>query len=129
MMPVIFLDQRLVIRLHSRLVKRFGGISGLRDDNLLKSALARAPQKASYGCQDIFELASAYLFGISKNMAFVDGNKRVAVLIAAVFLRENGYEIEAADAHLYALTLGIASGEIDEEGATRFFRDFARPRT
>ncbi|MEF0939233.1 type II toxin-antitoxin system death-on-curing family toxin [Rhizobium sp. BR 362] len=128
-MPIIFLDQKLVIRSHSKLVKRFGGISGLRDDNLLISALARARQKATYGCHDICELAAAYLFGISKNMAFVDGNKRASLLIATVFLKENGYEIEATDAHLYALTLGVANGEIDEEGATRFFRDFAKPRT
>jgi len=83
--------------------------------------------KANYGCDDVIELAAAYLFGLARNHAFVDGNKRIAIVTAGVFLLENGYEIETTDANLYAFVLAVAAGEIDEEGATRFLRDFCIP--
>lgn len=69
----------------------------------------------------------AIFFGLARNHAFVDGNKRIAIVTAGVFLLENGYEIETTDANLYAFVLAVAAGEIDEEGATRFLRDFSLP--
>ncbi|MGO4137220.1 type II toxin-antitoxin system death-on-curing family toxin [Rhizobium brockwellii] len=76
---------------------------------------------------NVIELAAGYLFGLARNHAFVDGNKRIAIVTAGVFLLENGYEIETTDANLYAFVLAVAAGEIDEEGATRFLRDFSLP--
>lgn len=126
-MNVIFLERPLVERLHAMQIQRFGGAPSLRDENAFESALARPVNKASYGCQDIIELAAAYVFGLAKNHAFVDGNKRIAIVAAAVFLMENGYEIATDDATLYTFVLAVAAGEIDEEGATRFLRDVSVP--
>jgi death on curing protein len=123
MMPMIFLTRPFVEQLHKMQIKRFGGSFGLRDEGALESALARPINKAQYGSKDVIELAAAYLFGLAKNHAFIDGNKRIAIATAAVFLMENGYKIETTDANLYSFVLAVAAGEIDEEGATRFLRD------
>jgi len=126
-MSFVFLSRALVERLHLRQIERFGGAYGLRDAGMLESALNRPLNKATYGCDDIIEMAAAYLFGLAKNHAFVDGNKRIAIVATAVFLMENGFEIETSDAQLYQFILAIAAGEIDEDGATRFLRDFTLP--
>ncbi|NEJ70776.1 type II toxin-antitoxin system death-on-curing family toxin [Rhizobium phaseoli] len=121
------LTRPLVETLQKMQIERFGGLAGLRDEGALESALGRPRHKAHYGCDDVIELAAAYLFGLARNRAFIDGNKRIAVVTAGVFLLENGYEIETTDANLYAFDLAVAAGEIDEEGATRFLRDFSVP--
>ncbi len=123
----VFLHRKIVQRLHEMQIERFGGAYGLRDEGVLESALARPINKAAYGCDDLMELAAAYLYGLAKNHAFIDGNKRIAIVAAAVFLMENGWEIDADEGQLYTFVLSIAAGEIDEEGATRFFRDFCVP--
>ncbi|MBW8320069.1 MAG: type II toxin-antitoxin system death-on-curing family toxin [Arenimonas sp.] len=119
----VFISRPVVETLHQMQIERFGGAYGLRDEGALESALARPVNREAYGCEDVNELAAAYLFGLAKNHAFIDGNKRIAIVTAAVFLMENGYEIDATDAELYAFVLSVAAGEIDEEGATRFLRD------
>ncbi|MBM7049441.1 MULTISPECIES: type II toxin-antitoxin system death-on-curing family toxin [Rhizobium] len=126
-MPVLFLTRALIEQLHEIQIKRFGGSYGLRDEGILESALARPINKAQYGTEDIIELAAAYLFGLVKNHAFVDGNKRIAIVAAAVFLMDNGYRIQTTDANLYSFVVAVAAGEIDEEGATRFLRDVCIP--
>lgn len=122
-----FLSRQLVEAMHREQLRRHGGPEGLRDPGALESALARAENKAAYGCEDICELAAAYLFGLAKDHAFVDGNKRIAIVSAGVFLMSNGFMLETDDAKLYAFVLGVAAGEIDEDGATRFFRDHVVP--
>ncbi|MGY5779139.1 type II toxin-antitoxin system death-on-curing family toxin [Rhizobium sp. LEGMi135b] len=128
-MPVTFLTRPLIEQLHMIQIKRFGGSYGLRDESSLESALARPINKSQFGSEDIIELAAAYLFGLAKNHAFIDGNKRIAIVAAAVFLMENGYRIETTDANLYSFVIAVAAGEIDEEGATRFLRDVCIPYT
>jgi death on curing protein len=125
----IYLLRDIVERLHEMQIERFGGAYGLRDEGGLESALARPISKAAYGYDDLMELAAAYLVGFSRNHPFIDGNKRITIVAAAVFLMENGYEITADEAQLYAFVLAVAAGEIDEDGATRFFRDFCSPLT
>lgn len=123
MSSFFFISRPVVETLHQMQIERFGGAYGLRDEGALESALARPVNREAYGCDDVNELAAAYLFGLAKNHAFIDGNKRIAIVTAAVFLMENGYEINATDAELYAFVLAVAAGEIDEEGATRFLKD------
>lgn len=122
-----FLSRRLVEALHREQLKRHGGAEGLRDEGALESALARPENKAAYGCDDACELAAAYLFGLTRNHAFVDGNKRIAIVAAGVFLMSNGFSLETDDARLHAFVLAVAAGEIDEDGAARFFRDHIEP--
>ncbi|ERM00046.1 type II toxin-antitoxin system death-on-curing family toxin [Brucella intermedia] len=110
-----FLSRRVVEAIHIEQLQRHGGAQGLRDENALESALARAQNKQVYGQPDHAEIAAAYVF--------VDGNKRTAIVTAVTFLLVNGYALTADDGLLYSFTMGIASGEIDEAGATAFFRD------
>lgn len=127
MTDFIFLQREFVEILHSMQIERFGGVAGLRDGGILKSALNRPINKAHYGCDDLMELAAAYLFGLVRNHAFVDGNKRIAIVAAGIFLEENGWAIETSDARLFSFVMSVAAGEVDEEGATRFLRDVTRP--
>ncbi|WP_442578573.1 type II toxin-antitoxin system death-on-curing family toxin [Mesorhizobium sp. ASY16-5R] len=124
-----FLSRRAVEAFHSEQLRRHGGAQGLRDENALESALSRPENKAAYGEPTVHELAAAYVFGIARNHAFVDGNKRTAIVAAATFLLLNGYELTADDGTLYEFTMGVAAGEIDEAGATAFFRDHTVPLT
>ncbi|MDB5555256.1 MAG: type toxin-antitoxin system death-on-curing family toxin [Rhizobium sp.] len=126
-MTVIFIHREIVEILHRFQIDAYGGIHGLRDEGALESALARPVNKASYGEDDLVTLAAAYLFGLAKNHAFLDGNKRIAIVTAGVFLERNGLRINASDADLYNFVMGVAAGEIDEDGATRFLRDVTVP--
>lgn len=127
MTDFIFLQREFVEILHSMQIERFGGVAGLRDGGILELALNRPINKAHYGCDDLMELAAAYLFGLVRNHAFVDGNKRIAIVAAGIFLEENGWAIETSDARLFSFVMSVAAGEVDEEGATRFLRDVTRP--
>ena len=95
----------------------------MRDENALESALHRAENKAAYGEPDVFELAAAYAFGLARNHAFVDGNKRTAIVTAMLFLALNGYRMSADNGRIYVFTMTLAAGEIEEDGAAAFFRD------
>ena len=118
-----FLVRRAVEAMHAEQLRRHGGAHGTRDENALESALARAENKAIYGEPTIHELAAAYIFGIARNHAFVDGNKRTAIVAAGAFLSINGYVLTADNGTLYEFVMGVAAGEIDEIGAAAFFRD------
>jgi death on curing protein len=118
-----FLSRRVVEAFHAEQLRRHGGAQGMRDENALESALTRPEQKAHYGEPTVHELAAAYLFGIARNHAFVDGNKRTAIVAAGAFLILNGHMLTADDGSLYQFTMAIAAGEIDEQGAAAFFRD------
>lgn len=122
-----FLSRRVVEAMHAEQLRRHGGAQGVRDENALESALARAENKTVYGNPDIHELAAAYIFGIARNHAFVDGNKRTAIVAAGAFLIINGYMLSADNGTLYTFVMGVAAGEIDEAGATAFFRDHTQP--
>lgn len=118
-----FPTRQVVEALHAEQLRRHGGAQALRDDNALESALHRAENKAAYGHPTVHELAAAYVFGLARNHAFVDGNKRTAIVTAMLFLHLNGYRMTANDGQLYLFTMAVAAGEVDEAGATAFFRD------
>ncbi len=122
-----FLIRRTVEAMHVEQLRRHGGAQGLREENALESALARAENKAVYGDPTVHELAAAYVFGIARNHAFVDGNKRIAIVATGTFLLINGYALTANDGTLYEFMMGVAAGEIDEAGAAAFFRDHTEP--
>lgn len=122
-----FHDRAFIEATHAEQLRLHGGAPGLRDEGMLESALARPEQKNYYGETDLFVLAAAYLFGIAKNHPFVDGNKRTAWVAADLFLYFNGYSVEADPHDVIVFVLSVAAGEIDEEGAVMFFRDFAVP--
>lgn len=121
------LSREAVEIMHEEQLAEHGGLPGLKDENALEAAMARALNKAAYGENDLFALAAAYLYGLARNHPFSDGNKRTGYLAAFTFLYINGYLIEADDGMIVAFVLGVAAGEIDEMGATQFFRDFCVP--
>jgi death-on-curing protein len=118
-----FHAREFVEALHAEQLHLHGGASGIRDEGMLESALARPLQKQAYGDPDLCELAAAYLFGIAKNHPFVDGNKRTAFAAADLFLYFNGLSIEAEQEEIIQFVLMVAASEIDETGAAAFFRD------
>jgi death-on-curing protein len=127
MTQVKWLTRQAIEIIHHEQLDEHGGLAGLKDDNALESALARPMNKAAYGEVDIHALAAAYLYGFVKNHPFTDGNKRTGYLAAFTFLYINGWLIEAEQADIIEFVLEVAAGEIDEDGATRFLRDFTVP--
>lgn len=118
-----FHTRDFVEALHVEQLRLHGGAAGIRDEGMLESALARPLQKQAYDDPDLCELGAAYLFGIVKNHPFVDGNKRTGLAAADTFLYLNGLSLEVEQEDLIQFVLMVAGGEIDEHGATAFFRD------
>ena len=118
-----WLSTELAIAVHQMLLAEHGGGQGLRDKDLLESALARAEQKFSYG-QDctICELAAAVSYGLAKNHPFVDGNKRIALTLGLVFLEINGLSFEAPEADAAVTFELLAAGKIGEEELGQWFQ-------
>jgi death on curing protein len=111
------------IAIHSRQLRRFGGAPGLRDEGMLRSALERLINKWRYEQAELAELASAYAFGLAKNHAFVDGNKRIAFMAMVTFLLKNGVAFGPDPAQSTKIILALAAGEISEVSLTRWIRD------
>ena len=126
-MNIVFIHREIVEALHRFQIEAFGGLHGIRDSGALESALSQPINKHAYGEDDLIILAAAYLFGLAKTHAFLDGNKRIAIVTAGVFLERNGMKIVASESDLYNFVMPVAAGEIDEDGAARFLRDFTVP--
>ena len=119
----VWLTREIVIAAHERQLKRFGGPPGLRDEGLLESARSRPQNKFAYGEDDMAALAAAYAFGLARNHAFVDGNKRISFLAMMLFLRRNGVAFSPKPAEATSVIIEVAAGNISEEGLTRWLRD------
>ncbi len=109
-----WLTQSAITAIHQELLARFGGLSGVRDEGLLQSALARPEHLYSYGEPSLFELAAAYAHEIVKNHPFIDGNKRVGFMAAYAFLGVHGLEITAPEEDVVLQTLALAAGQCSE---------------
>ena len=114
-------DQAIAI--HSRQLRRFGGAAGLRDEGMLRSALGRPMNKWRYEQADLPGLAAAYAFGLAKNHAFVDGNKRTAFMAMMVFLRKNGINFTPDQGQATKVILALAAGEVSEQSLARWIAD------
>ena len=115
-----------VLALQERLLAEFGGRSGLRDEGLLDSALARPQHLLAYGKPTRFELAAAYAWGLVRNHPFVDGNKRIAFTTAVLFLELNGYRFTASEAEATLKTLALAAHDLDEAGCAAWLQANSR---
>jgi death-on-curing protein len=105
-----------VLAIHDQLIAEHGGADGIRDINLLASALARPQQLFAYGDSepDMAALAAAYAFGIAKNHAFVDGNKRTSAVVTEAFLRLNGLSLTATDIEMVQTWSDLGAGLVTE---------------
>ncbi len=123
----VWLDKRAVLLLHDESLAMFGGSPGLRDEGLLDSALGRPiNQYQSDGVRDLASLAAAYGFGIARNHAFVDGNKRAAFLAIGVFLAINGRRLVAGQVEAIQTILALAAGTLDERQLADWIRANSR---
>lgn len=123
-----WIDRRALELLHGESLAIHGGASGLRDEGLLESALARPLHLAAYGSPDVWNLAAAYGVGLAKNHAFVDGNKRAAFLAVGMFLALNGYRLTAPQADATLTMLAVAAGQMDEVTFARWLRQHTQKR-
>jgi death-on-curing protein len=114
--------------LHDLSIAEHGGATGLRDEGLFESALARPQNLLAYeGDADLARLAASYAFGLTKNHAFVDGNKRIAFIAAATFLNINGLRLVAEQAEATLVMLSVASGAFSEEELAGWIRKHLQP--
>ena len=123
-----WVDRKLLALLHDESLAMHGGASGIRDEGLLDSALAPAPNLAAYGEPDLADLAASYAYGLAKNHPFVDGNKRAAFLSVGMFLGLNGHRLTASQAEATVAVFGLAAGDIDEPTFAAWLRERTAPR-
>jgi death-on-curing protein len=118
----IWIDKPEVLVAHSRQLAEHGGSDGIRDETLLDSALAKPRNVFAYADSPTLPmLAASYAFGIARNHAFVDGNKRTALVVSEGFLRLNGFRVVAPPEEKYLTFLHLAEGTITEEELTAWF--------
>jgi len=122
----VCLDVSDALAIHEILLVRHGGASGVRNEGLLESALARPQQQFAYASPDIVDMATAYAAGIVQNHPFVDGNKRTGFVVGVLFLEMNGFEFTASEAEAAQVVLELAAGTIDETGFALFLRDHSK---
>jgi len=121
----VFLTLGEVIEIHRNQIERYGGDPGIRDLGLLQSAMAvpAAGFGGRYLHTDLFEMAAAYLFHITQNHPFINGNKRTGAVASLVFLSLNDVEIEADEEEFERIVLGVAEGNIAKASVAEFFRN------
>jgi death on curing protein len=122
----IWVLRSVVDAMHDAQLTEHGGASGVRDEGLLDSALARPRNLHAYGETDLCALGAAYAFGIARNHPFVDGNKRTAFLAAYVFLRVNGLELTADEVGVTISMMALAAGETTEAAFAGWLRSNTR---
>lgn len=118
-----WVPEAAVRAMHAELVAEHGGRAGIRDEGLLSSALARPRNRRVYGgSTTLFGLAAGYGVGIIRNHPFLDGNKRLALMVVYVFLEINGYCLDAPEVEAADIMLRLASGELEEEDLARWLK-------
>ena len=120
----VHLSIDIVREIHAEAIGKFGGLNGVRDENLLASAVL-TPQSTFGGkspYMDLVEIAAAYLFYICKNHPFLDGNKRTAMMAAIVYLRLNEIEPQPDSSKWEKLILDVAGSKLDRDATTRQLR-------
>lgn len=123
-----WLNKRMVLAIHSEQLAEHGGSDGMRDETLLESALAKPLNVLAYREDvDLFTLAASYAFGIARNHAFVDGNKRTALVVTLTFLACNGWQLTADREDRYFAFLHLADGSLSEDEMAAWLRAHAVP--
>lgn len=124
-----WLTRIVVDAIHHDQLREHGGLPGIRDENVLESALARPQQKWHYTDRtDVPLLAAAYAFGLVKNHPYRDGNKRIGFLAMVTFLGMNGHQLDATDAEVVAEIVALAEGSVSEEALADWIRQRSTKR-
>jgi death-on-curing protein len=123
-----WLRRVVVDAIHADQVRAHGGLPGVRDENVLESALARPQQKHAYDPKiDLAGLAAAYAFGLARNHPYRDGNKRIAFLALVTFLGINGKDFDASEEDVVSTMLALADGSLTEAQLARWVRSHLTP--
>jgi death-on-curing protein len=122
-----WINRKVLLLLHDESLAEHGGASGLRNEGLLDSALARPLNVTLYSDPDVAGLAASYGVGIAKNRAFVDGNKQAAFLAVGLFLAINGHRLVATQADATLTMLAVAAGDLDEGALADWIRKRIQP--
>jgi len=123
MIEPVWVLPEVVVAVHQMLLAEHGGLRGVRDEALLDSALNRPQQRFAYDTNlSVFDLAASYGYGLAKNHPFVDGNKRVALSVAAIFLEMNGYSLDAPEPETVVIIEQLAAGDLTEESLATWLR-------
>jgi death-on-curing protein len=124
-----WISKKALLLLHEESLAEFGGARGLREEGLLESALARPRNIYAYKPDaTLADLAASYCYGVAKNHAFVDGNKRAAFLCAGLFLAINGYRLTASPIDAIKTILGVAAGTVSEPELARWIAQNSKQR-
>lgn len=125
-----FLNKEIMLNFHQDQLERYGGKSGIRDEELLESALAQpqASFRGEYVHKNLLQMASAYDFHLCQNHPFYDGNKRTALIAMYTFLYVNGYQIKADKKSLFAIMMDLASGKVKKEELARYLKKHSKKR-
>ncbi|HEX5235519.1 MAG TPA: type II toxin-antitoxin system death-on-curing family toxin [Silvibacterium sp.] len=128
-MMLHWLTKQEILAIHSMQLAWHGGASGVRDEGLLESALARAQNIASYAEEtpSLANLAAAYGSGIVRNHPFVDGNKRTALVTTFTFIERNGFRVTASQHDAYFAFYDLAAGKLSEEELARWLEANTEP--
>lgn len=118
-----WVSKAAVLAIHERLLAEHGGARGLLAEGALDGALASPKNHFEYGERDPFRLAAAYAHALTRNHPFRDGNKRVGLTVAGVFLELNGLRLHAPENGAATAMLTLSTGEIDEDGFAAWLRD------
>ena len=124
-----WLSRVVVDAIHTEQIREHGGLSGVRDETALESALARPRQKWHYAQQvDLALLAAAYGYGLVTNHPYRDGNKRIGFVAIVTFLGINGRDLDATDAEVVSEILTLAAGRVSEEELAEWIRQHSGKR-
>ena len=123
----IWVDASVARAIHDEQLSEHGGAAGVRDLNAFESAMARPINLAANGDPDVAALAAAYGFGLARNHALVDGNKRTAYMVAEMFLALNGIKLTSSDADGILTFVALAAGDVTEDELADWFRRSTRP--
>ena len=123
-----WVDRRVLLLVHDESLAEHGGASGLRDEGLLDSALARPLNLVACGQPDAAALAAAHGVGLAKNHPFADGHKRAAFLAAGLFLGLNGMRLTTTQAEATVAMFQLAAGDLAEDAFAAWLREHTRAR-
>ena len=127
---IIWIEKKLALTIHDRQLAEHGGSAGVRDENMLESALARPQQLYAYGdpLPDLADLAATLAFGLVRNHPFVDGNKRTAYVACRTFIELNNAELIATAEEKYLTTIALAEGKLPVEEFAQWLREHITTR-